>query len=241
MHKKTLPGICRNLGIDKKCDADFAYHMEYKILPYSFLMLVLIPQFLARSMNTLFIKFCISKKEYKYESKYIRRHLYSNHEINNIELLDSKLEFGFRELPIDCPHSIQETSNPLFTINEKNRNAEDYEANDQIVADIINNSQQPITFPNRRTIVKSSSLSTIAEERTQNTTTQIMNKSSHEIANINGRFMVQNLLSDFHDKNTFINEIMHVFEPSSKSGHFTRNVPIRFSSPHHKVNNFLYH
>lgn len=50
--------------------------------------------------------------------------------------------------------------------------------------------------------------------------------------------MVQNLLSDFHNKNTFINEIMHVFEPSSKFGQFSRNVPIRFSSPHHKVSIF---
>lgn len=115
----------------------------------------------------------------------------------------------------------------------------------QIADEILSNSQLAINFPSRRTFVKSTSLSTIAEEKTLNNNT--LQSSVHKLANQsdstnhaseNGRVVIQKMLDEFKSKNTFINEIMHVFEPSSKEGAFNRNVPIRFSSPlkYNKVN-----
>jgi hypothetical protein len=107
---------------------------------------------------------------------------------------------------------------------------------DQVVSDMLNNSKLSINFPSRRIFVKSTSLSTIAEEKTMNTqsnnTLQMSSqKAADQSDSLNGRVMIQKLLDEFKSKNTFINEVMHVFEPSSKEGNFNRNVPIRFSSP----------
>lgn len=109
---------------------------------------------------------------------------------------------------------------------------------DQLAEEIMSNPQLAINFPSRRTFVKSTSLSTIAEEKTLNNNT--LQSSVHKLGNqsdsssnasVNGRVVIQRMLDEFKSKNTFINEIMHVFEPSSKEGTFNRNVPIRFSSP----------
>jgi hypothetical protein len=107
------------------------------------------------------------------------------------------------------------------------------ESSDQIVSDILNNySQCAQSLPSRQTFVKSSSLSTIAEEKT------LTNTQSHSISqnastknrekNVNEIFVIEKLLDEFQGKNFLINEIINVFEPSSKSGNFKRNVPIRF-------------
>ena len=91
----------------------------------------------------------------------------------------------------------------------------------------------------RRTFVRNSSLSTISEEKTLGTLTDMspsMNSLKEYNKNISessytGRFLIETLLNEFKDKSILINEILNVFEPSSKDGTFNRNVPIRLSSP----------
>ena len=94
---------------------------------------------------------------------------------------------------------------------------------------------------NRRVFLRNSSLSTISEKKSLNTlsptsissftnTSNEVSSDAHS-ASTNGIQVVQNLLNEFHDKNVIINEILHVFEPSSKGGNFNRNIPIRLSSP----------
>ena len=147
---------------------------------------------------------------------------------NNLELLDS-FDASFRELPVDCP--ISNRNKDSATVNIGNERGNEEHEKDQIVADILNNSLVPLNFPNRRTFVKSTSLSTIAEEKTLQNYSLSVNELKKSEAPLNGRLMIEKLLDDFQDKNVFIHEIMQVFEPSSKSGNFYRNVPIRFSSP----------
>lgn len=94
----------------------------------------------------------------------------------------------------------------------------------------------------RRTFVRNSSLSTISEEKTLGTLTDMSpsmnslkeyNKNTSNISepSYTGRFLIETLLNEFKDKSILINEILNVFEPSSKDGNFNRNVPIRLSSP----------
>ena len=151
---------------------------------------------------------------------------------NNLELLDS-FDVSFRELPVDCPMSNRNKDST--TVNTEHERVNEEHEKDQIVADILNNSLVPLNFPNRRTFVKSTSLSTIAEEKTFQNYSLSVNELKKSEAPLNGRLMIEKLLDDFQDKNVFIHEIMQVFEPSSKSGNFYRNVPIRFSSPIRQV------
>lgn len=252
MSKSSLPKECINLGIDRTCNSDFDYQMEYKIVPYSFLMLVLVPQFLARSAELFFVKFCLNKKTFMYESKYTRkkpRSIISDNS-NHLDIYDSDHDLGFRELPVDCPSIIvsmddkKKSANATqVDINNNERLKEDnecykipeYPEDDQSIPDITNKNFHSIKIPNQRIFAKSTSLSTIAEERTMNThSISSVNKhrlSESDDSSMTDRVIIQKLLDDFQNKNTLINEIIHVFEPSSKMGNFNRNVPIRFSSP----------
>ena len=93
----------------------------------------------------------------------------------------------------------------------------------------------------RRVFLRNSSLSTISEEKSLTTLsptslssfTNTSNELSSDAQSTthNGLHVVQTLLNEFHDKNILINEILHVFEPSSKGGTFNRNIPIRLTSP----------
>jgi hypothetical protein len=199
---------------------------------------------LARSFEMLLSKLCFNTKNYAYSRNKTQstNTLKIKDDMNNFELLDSfnNSSLTFRELPVDCPSS-KEIFQPLVNLKSENQQCISFliendlnvscldESNDQLIKEMLARTPTLLNCPNRRTFVKSSSLSTIAEEKTMNT--QNISLNSSNVQNINERFMIQKLLDEFHDKNTLINEIMHVFEPSSKYGYFKRNVPIRFSSP----------
>ena len=72
-----------------------------------------------------------------------------------------------------------------------------------------------------------SSLSTISEERTLSST---LNEQI-ELPRSSQMNFIEGLLKEIQTNSTLLNEILCVFKPSSKEGTFTRNVPIRFSSP----------
>ncbi len=233
-------------------------------------MLALVPQFLARSTELIFVKLCFNKKTFAYESKYrFKNKLHSsNSRQYNFELDDTVYDSDFRELPVDCPTSTinpntkpdqaqKQTILDLDLNNNENKAFSEYynceencftpqtnNHNDytEIKRDILENSQAMINFLGRKTFVRSTSLSTIAEERTinndsSNATTQLNTNSictrmsTSSSGGLNGRLVIKDLLCEMQNNNAFINEIFHVFEPSSKMGNFNRNVPIRFSSP----------
>jgi len=243
------PEPCSDEGLEKKCNADFLFHMEYKIFPYSLLMLALVPQFLARSAELACVKLCFNKKTFAYESKYKFKDSRTNRHLN-FELDDTTCDSDFRELPVDCPSSKTDTHTAiqLDLNNNENKGFSEYynceegsyegdnEGYAEIKTDILENSQVLINFPDRKVFARSSSLSTIAEEKTMNTdssnsaatTTQMCRKLN---TGLNGRLVIKDLLCEMQSSNAFINEIFHVFEASSKMGNFSRNVPIRFSSP----------
>ena len=118
--------------------------------------------------------------------------------------------------------------------------------------DIYNINQENSTYdqfdkvynvPLGRKFTRKSSLSTIAEEKTLTSSDQSnstrLNKSldtssmldKSKTSQQTERALLENILTDYQDRNTFLNEVMHVFEPSSRDGTFNRNIPIRFSSP----------
>jgi hypothetical protein len=90
---------------------------------------------------------------------------------------------------------------------------------------------------NKRSILqKYSSLSTISEEKTIghssiSTSPDMLNKSELYTESYNPWVLIQSILNDFQNKSLLMQEILHVFEPSSKHGIFKRGVPIRLSSP----------
>ncbi|CAF0880775.1 unnamed protein product [Brachionus calyciflorus] len=230
-----------------ECDADFYYSMEHKVIPLSILMLVCIPQFIARSFSLLAEK-CVRKDSkngicnswYSVEMDkepsrpYLKRKI--SFEINSdlkphneMNILQrSPVIFGFRELPVDCP--FDETSDKINLpkiefFNDESDLLIDTENSDQIVA---NNMKPNVKFSNsKRLFVRNSSLSTISEERTFATMTEM----SEAKPDINPSSLVCSVINDFQEKATFMNEIIHVFQPSSKGGCFSRNVPIRLTSP----------
>lgn len=171
---------------------------------------------------------------------------------NEIGLLQtSPIVYGFRELPVDCPISVESNisleQRKLLNLEENEFLLENNnlymqprellvaESLDQ-VADFTTSFKQNIkqaTPANRRIFVRNSSLSTISEEKTLATLTDISQDMARlpEIENVKSSALINSLLHEFQTKTLFLNEILHVFEPSSKGGTFTRNVPIRFSSP----------
>ena len=145
----------------------------------------------------------------------------------------------FREVPIDCPidsdkvistgsnqHKQQITFKSninnafFFNFNEmqqqENLNFQDIKS--------LNNKSQKCGF-----LTKHRSLSTILEEKSFN-----QNSSSILKENINLKLndfqLIKALLEDIHVNHIILNEIIRVFKPSSKSGTFQRNIPIRLSS-----------
>ncbi|RMZ99191.1 hypothetical protein BpHYR1_027465 [Brachionus plicatilis] len=94
-------------------------------------------------------------------------------------------------------------------------------------------------FPNfklinqKRIFMRNSSLSTISEEKTFATMTEVSNQYAErtESPKVNPSKLVCSVIDEFHDKSLIMNEIIHVFQPSSKDGCFSRNVPIRLTSP----------
>lgn len=189
---------------------------------------------------------------------------------NEIGLLqNSPIVLGFRELPVDCPHNESSDLNFKnnyskieFSTDESNDLQFDKSEGEQLLFDHVlpsdcnidqrftadSNNQisslklfNPI---NRRVFVRNSSLSTIAEEKTLATLTDISSDMANKFADledqiekVNSSVFIQSLLNEFQDKTLFLNEILHVFEPSSKGGNFSRNVPIRISSPLKHSNN----
>jgi hypothetical protein len=72
------------------------------------------------------------------------------------------------------------------------------------------------------------SLSTIIEERTP-TSSNVNGSSEMQKSDNAGWRIVRAMFEEFHNKRLIMNEILHVFEPSSESGNFRRNIPIRVS------------
>ena len=160
----------------------------------------------------------------------------SNHEFESI---NSNTSYdSFREMPIDCPSIINESLNET-KINEKIPqeevqliNLSPVKNNQLIYQNIDNNINNSIVPSNRKLFLRNSSLSTIAEERT------VINPSpqspNHEQIS-SARLLIQSLVHEFSDKTILVDEILKVFEPSSKDGTFNRNVNVRFSSPVKKM------
>ncbi len=73
-------------------------------------MLVLVPQFLTRAAERLFVKVCYYQKTSKYNSQFNPRKTNSATDRSNE---DSKYVFGFRELPVDCPSNNLENKGNL--------------------------------------------------------------------------------------------------------------------------------
>lgn len=73
------------------------------------------------------------------------------------------------------------------------------------------------------------SLSTISEERTL--ATSGLNEQDIEIQRSSQINFIENILNDLKTNSVLLNEMLCVFRPSSSAGTFSRNVPIRFTSP----------
>lgn len=175
---------------------------------------------------------------------------------NEIGLLRSAspIEFGFRELPVDCPSEAKSNNQILPKLEfhseendafiEKTRQGYFdneffcHEGFDQVVLD--NKLPNFKLINQKRIFLRNSSLSTISEEKTFATMTEISNQYA-EITNspkVNPSKLVCSVIDEFQDKTQIMNEIIHVFQPSSKDGCFSRNVPIRLTSPRKSVTAF---
>lgn len=163
----------------------------------------------------------------------------------------SPIEFGFRELPVDCP---QETNlrnqilPKLELYGEENdayieKTRQEYYDNeffcnqgfDQIIFE--NKLENYKLINQKRIFVRNSSLSTISEEKTFATMAEVSNQVV-ETSKVNPSRLVCSVIDEFQDKTCIMNEIIHVFQPSSKDGCFNRNVPIRLTSPRKTNNGF---
>jgi hypothetical protein len=178
-------------------------------------------------------------------------HVEHNNE-NIYEKYEIKLDDSFREVPVDClitadtlyadQDSIEQaemkiTSRNLIH-NEEDKLQIDYLFTNQFDTDksenqlhFINICAKSKSDSSGHQFTRRTSLSTIFEEKSQlssaNTTCF---SEKYRVKSYNDVHMINTLLDDFHDKTQVINEIMDVFEPSSKFGAFRRNIPIRLSS-----------
>jgi hypothetical protein len=176
----------------------------------------------------------------------IERHVQNLYEKNEI-----KLDENYREVPIDCSLAgsddiinEQEPNNEpkdLFLNNQEDKLHIDFLFRNQPSAnktdnqlqfiDLYSNGKLDSNAINNNRFTRRTSLSTIFEEKSQLSSANMSCFSEKiRVKSYNDVHMINNLLDDFHDKTQVINEIMHVFEPSSKYGAFRRNIPIRLSS-----------
>lgn len=163
----------------------------------------------------------------------------------------SPIEFGFRELPIDCPPETKSRNQILPKLeffHEENdafieKSRQDYCDNelfcnqgfDQVIFE--NKLENYKLINQKRIFMRNSSLSTISEEKTFATLTEVSNQHV-ETSKVNPSRLVCSVIDEFQDKTCIMNEIIHVFQPSSKDGCFSRNVPIRLTSPRKSINAF---
>jgi hypothetical protein len=138
-------------------------------------------------------------------------------------------------------------NNTLMLINESDQNkpnSSNYNNNLKSFTNMINANNLQSLLNRRSTLYRNSSLSTISEEKTLATLTDVSIKNNKQLnssydasraalafKNYNAKTIIESLLDDFQEKTVLLNEMIKVFEPSSKHGNFNRNVPIRFSSP----------
>jgi hypothetical protein len=178
----------------------------------------------------------------------------SDFEINKEILIDrikSELMFKKNEMVKNLMAANKTNShynNYLFSLdNDKAVNNENSSTSNSFNDDFMfmdsNNNQimsKALSFSsiNRKigSLVRNSSLSTISEEKSLSTLTDLTmtpnSKKQLDLSEASNNWLaMKNVLNDFQNKNILIQEILHVFEPSSKDGNFYRNVPIRISSP----------
>jgi hypothetical protein len=138
-------------------------------------------------------------------------------------------------------------SNTLMLINETDQSKQmntNFNNNLKSFTNMINANNLQSLQNRRSTLYRNSSLSTISEEKTLATLTDVSLKNNKQLnnsydasrsaltfKNYNAKKIIESLLDDFQEKSVLLNEMIKVFEPSSKHGNFSRNVPIRFSSP----------
>lgn len=164
--------------------------------------------------------------------------------VNNLNLNENPLSrvqetqnllnpiYGDRELPVDCPLGIDNSSCTVMPndlkladsiLDELTSSYDDYS--------LVNFRPSTLT---KRYYMRNSSLSTITEEKTLATllnTTNELTKTNDAESNPNSAGLIETIIGDLRDNAILLNEILNVFEPSSRDGHFVRNVPVRFSSP----------
>jgi hypothetical protein len=148
------------------------------------------------------------------------------------EIMDTENQ-SFRELAVDCP-KLPELGN-IQIKRDENFNLIDEKS-------IDNNNNQ---FNRRTTLIRNSSLSTIAEEKTMSSFNTLLNSPSSPNckSNNNNKYnynalIVKSFLNDLQDHKMLMNEIKNVFSP--KDGEFCRNIAIRFKSSTSSIENFNY-
>ena len=178
----------------------------------------------------------VRSKEHKsftnnYVYKFVKKEIESkpkNNDTQQISLLGN--ESSYREVPIDCP--IDQTielrrkapSNNVFFFNFNELKRDSFEPFQEIQAYYQQQQQS-------KAIRKHRSLSTIFEEKSLNNYNSAIMKD-----NVCLKLNDFQLLDDIHVNHLILNEIVRVFQPSSKNGSFHRNIPIRLSSSKAKLN-----
>jgi hypothetical protein len=148
----------------------------------------------------------------------------------------------FREVPIDCPTDLLIEIEPIEKINTRQssiNNAFFFNFNELQCQDNLKKEQnydiQAFNEPKKCAVLtKYRSLSTILEEKSINQNSPSIVKENINLK-LNDFQLIKALLDDIHVNHLILNEIIRVFQPSSKSGTFQRNIPIRLSSSKAKL------
>ena len=152
----------------------------------------------------------------------------------------------FREVPIDCPTDLLIEIEPNEKLNRRQIamkpsinnafffNFNELQRQDHLTRD-HNYDIQACNKPQKCSLLtKYRSLSTILEEKSLNQNSPSIMKENINLK-LNDFQLIKALLDDIHVNHLILNEIIRVFQPSSKSGQFCRNIPIRLSSSKSKL------